>query len=307
MAKNVLENADFELVVLFEAEDDCKVTWFRNNQLVEPRDDCIIKTEKGKSSVYVSDTNKSKIGKYEVVIESKDKTIKAACSVKLTKSFDEGQVQPPEFIRPLYPKEIRLGDILLMEAEVISSPCASFQWFINTKEVTSHAKENKLNNIYVTNRENVSCLCIENITEDLIGIITCRAENFAGSVSCSTSLILLGEENISELLGQSPKFVMPLESATIMDGEPINLTCQVTGIPWPKIQWYHDDKCIQKARDITFARQESGLCGVCIKEAFPEMSGKYKCVATNSFGSSSTECIVNVEGSRLVPVSINIS
>lgn len=305
MAKNVLENDDFELVVLFEAEDNCKITWYRNNQILESTDDFIIDTEKNKSQIRVLNASKQKIGKYEVIIESNDLTVKSACSVKLLKPSDGTQIQPPEFTRPLHPQEVRLGDILLMEAEVNSSPCASFQWFINTKEVISYAKENKLNNIYVTTRQNISCLCIENITADLIEIITCRAENFAGSVLCSASLILSKEE-ICPDLGESPKIINPLKPATIMDGEPITLTCQVSGKPWPKIEWYHNEKLIQKARDITFARQESGLCELCIKEAFPEMAGKYNCLATNIYGSSNTECIVNVEGSAMVSLSINI-
>lgn len=306
MAKNVLENDNFELFALFEADDNFIVTWYRNNQVLETTDDCIIDTEKGKSLVRILNANKKKIGKYEVIIESNNRTVKTACSVKLIQPSEESQIQPPTFVRSLYPMEIYLGDIILLEVEVDSSPCASFQWFINTREVISYSKENKLNNIYVTNRQNISCLCIENITEDLIGIITCRAENFAGSVSSSASLILLMEENHPGS-GQAPKFVNTLKQTTVMDGEPIALSCQVSGKPWPKIEWYHNNKIIHKARDITFARQESGLCELCIKEAFPEMAGKYTCLATNIFGSSNTECIMNVEGSAMVPLSIFIS
>lgn len=298
-AQNVSENMSFEMVVEYENKDDNIVKWYRNNQLLEPNDDCDIVNENGKSRIKIHNADKKKAGKYEVVIERNNIITKSASSVKLVKT-NESEIVPPIFIRPLRPKEVCLGDIVLLETEVISSPCASFQWFIDTKEVVSYAKEKKLNNIYVTNRDNISCLCIENITKDLVGVMTCRAENFAGSVSCSASLVLIPMEK--EIMGEAPSFIKLLDSTTVMDGEPIALTCKVMGQPWPKIDWYHDGKSIEKARDIIVARQASGLCELCIKEAFPEMAGTYCCKATNEFGSCSSECILNVEGSKEVPV-----
>ncbi|XP_026742216.1 titin-like isoform X12 [Trichoplusia ni] len=86
-----------------------------------------------------------------------------------------------------------------------------------------------------------------------------------------------------------------------MDGEPIKISCIIEGQPWPHIDWYHDGESVQRARDITVARQESGLCELCIKEAFPEMSGTYSCVATNEYGSCNCECTVYIEAYEYVP------
>lgn len=293
-ALNILENSTLELSVMYEPADDNIVKWYRNNQLIEQSDDCIIQTENGMSTIKVQKVDKKKVGKYEVIIEKNNKVAKSGSSIKLLKSLDEDQIVPPVFIIPLQPKTVILGDIVLLEVEVTSSPTASFQWFIDTREVTTYAKQNKLTNIYVTNRENVSCLCIENISKDFLGVITCRAENFAGSVSCSASLL---EQPDKEFIGQAPTIITPLESVIIMDGEPIKLSCKIKGLPWPRIDWYHNDTPVQRARDITVARQESGLCELCIKEAFPEMSGIYRCVATNEFGSCTCECTVEIEGS----------
>lgn len=291
---NILENSTLELIVVFEPADDNIVKWYRNNQLLEQSDDCDIHTENGISTIKVQKVDKKKVGKYEVIVEKNNVVAKSGSSIKLLKSFDEDQILPPVFIKPLRPKTVILGEIVLLEAEVISSPTASFQWFIDTREVTTYAKQNKLTNIYVTDRENVSCLCIENVSKDFLGVITCRAENFAGSVSCSASLL---EQHDQEFTGQAPVIITPLDSVLIMDGEPIKLSCKIKGQPWPQIDWYHDNTPVQRARDITVARQESGLCELCIKEAFPEMSGIYRCVATNDFGSCCCECTVEIEGS----------
>lgn len=295
---NVLESSNFELNVTFKADNDSQIAWYCNNQLLEPNDDCIINTETGKSVIKILNANKKKTGKYEVVIRSKDKVTKSSSSVKLRKSSEEDEIIPPAFVRPLTPKEVYEGQILLLEAEVNSTPCASFQWFVDTREMTSYAKENKLTNIFITTRGNVSCLCIENVTKKYKGVVTCRAENFAGSVACSASLEVLDRQGYSEPEGLAPCVNVPLQTTTIMDGEPVVLTCEIMGQPWPIVEWYHNEQLIKRARDVILARQESGLCELCIKEAFPEMDGNYKCVARNEFGSCSTECIVTVEGSN---------
>lgn len=294
---NILENTDFELNVTFEADNDSEVAWYCNNQPLEQKDDYIINTERGKSVIKILKANKKKIGKYEVVIRSKDKVTKSSSSVKLRKTSEEHEIKPPVFVRPLKPKEIYEGQILLLEAEVDSTPCASFQWFVDTREMASYAKENKLTDIFVTTRGNVSCLCIENVTKTYKGVVTCRAENFAGSVACSASLEILEREGYVESEGLAPFVNVSLQPTTVMDGEPVVLTCEIVGQPWPIIEWYHNEQLIKRARDVILARQESGICELCIKEAFPEMDGKYKCVARNEFGSCSTECVVTVEGS----------
>lgn len=271
--------------------------WFRNGHQLEHTDECVIETTHETSNLKIKNVDKTKAGKYEIVVESVDGLIaKSACSVKLKKPTEEDDdIQAPVFVRYLQPRSIKLGDTLLLETEVISSPNASFQWFIGNMDITSHIKEHKLNNVCLTNRENVSCLCVENITEEFIGVLTCRADNFAGSVSCSASIVL--ESETEKSTGMAPHFTNPLKPLVVMDGEPIVLSCEVIGKPYPKIVWHRNGEVIQHEKDISIARQEHGMCELCIKEAFPEMSGTYICEAINSYGTCSSECVVIVEGS----------
>ncbi|XP_052746795.1 titin, partial [Bicyclus anynana] len=298
-AMNVCDNHDFELEVSFTPNFVDNITWFRNNQLIQKSDDSCIIIENGRSMLKILKADKNKVGKYEVLIQKDDVVLKSACTVKLIKPTQQNYVEPPTFVKPLMPKYVRLGEIVLLEIEVESNPCASFQWFIGNRDVLGYVKENKIHNIYITNKQNVSCLCIENMTQELFGIITCRAENFGGSVSSSASLSL--DKSVKETPGRAPEFISPLQCTTVMDGEPIILKCTIDAEPWPKIDWYLNGNCIEWARDITVGRQESGLCELCIKEAFPEMSGTYSCVAENEYGRSSCECIVTVEAYEYVP------
>ncbi|XP_045510204.1 titin-like [Colias croceus] len=296
----VNEHDNFELTVMFNPKTVSSITWFMNNKAIEENDDCIIHTETGKSIVKIRHADKKKIGKYEVILENNNIVAKSASTVKLNKSVGVENVNPPVFIRPLQPKFVRLGDVILLETEVTSNPCASFQWFLGNREVSTYIKQNKIRNMYVTSKDNISCLCIENITNNLEGIITCRAENFSGSVSSSASLFVVSDA-VDNVLGEPPKFIDHLKPTTVMDGDPILLSCTVVGEPWPKIEWFHHEKLLEVARDVTIGRQESGLCELCIKEAFPEMTGIYKCVATNEFGQCTNDCVVNVEAYEYVP------
>lgn len=289
----MLENSDIDLSVEFEASNDYKLQWFRNNQPLISDENCEIITEDGQSTIHLKNVDKTKTGKYEVVLESCNNIIKSASTVKLTKSFQEDQILPPTFIQPLKPTNVHKGSVVLMDVIVKSQPAASFQWFIGTKDVSSIARESKLENIYITTRDNVSSICIDNINNKYEGIVTCRAENFGGSVACSANLNIIEEENV---LGYAPEFVVPLRNTVVMDGEEIILNCIATGRPTPRINWNHDKMLLKKVRDIQFARQATGLCELKIKEAFPEMSGVYECTATNEFGSCVCDCTVTVEG-----------
>lgn len=298
------EKSDLELTVEFETTSDFKIQWLKNNQSIASNECYSILIQKGKSTLNIINLDKSKSGKYEVIIECEKKVVKSSCAIKLVKIKDEEIIEAPIFTKTLKPTSVKKNDIFIVDTIVESYPLASFQWFIGSKEVNALSKENKLDNIYVTTHNNVSSLCIENINSDFEGIITCRAENFGGSVSCSASL-QVSDTRIPDEHVEAPAFIQPLISTTIMDGEPIILKCITSGWPRPKILWEHNKIQLKKARDIHFGRQSSGLCELFIKEAFPEMSGTYKCIAINEFGSCSSECTVTIEGSVTTLCMIN--
>jgi hypothetical protein len=61
------------------------------------------------------------------------------------------------------------------------------------------------------------------------GIYTCRAENIAGSVTCTATLNVVPDtewEDVAELV--SPTFVKKLANVRVMDGEEVHFTCQVS-------------------------------------------------------------------------------
>lgn len=81
----------------------------------------------------------------------------------------------------------------------------------------------------------------------------------------------------------------------VMDGEEVSLSCVVTGKPTPDILWYHNERCINKNEDFVVRYDhETGKTEVVIVECFPEDTGVFKCVASNSEGNDVTSCQLTV-------------
>jgi len=80
----------------------------------------------------------------------------------------------------------------------------------------------------VVTADNHSVLIIREVASEHDGTYTCRAENVAGSVTCTATLNVVPAtewEDVAELV--SPTFVRKLANVRVMDGEEIHFTCQV--------------------------------------------------------------------------------
>lgn len=147
---------------------------------------------------------------------------------------------------------------------------------------------------------------VKQVTPELAGSYTCRAENVGGSVTCTASINItetIWEEAI-ELI--SPTFVKRLSPVRVMDGESVNLTCVVEGRPTPRVEWYHNDKPIKEGKEITIVQDMEGVCSLAITEVFPEDAGEYTCRAVNPVGEAVCTSSLVVEGMSFVANSHNL-
>lgn len=94
---------------------------------------------------------------------------------------------------------------------------------------------------------------------------------------------------------EQPKFLLALQSCSAFDGEEVILTCTVTGRPKPQVNWYHNDKCIDKSEDFVISYDiEAGKADCMIVECLPDDQGSFKCIATNEAGQAVTECNLTI-------------
>ena len=67
------------------------------------------------------------------------------------------------------------------------------------------------------------------------------------------------------------------------------------GDPEPSVFWLHNGKEILESEDFNF-RKNGNECHLCIRDVFPEDSGKYIFVAWNHKGVVRTEAMLKVQG-----------
>ena len=92
----------------------------------------------------------------------------------------------------------------------------------------------------------------------------------------------------------APMFTFHLRPRVMQEGATCKLLCCCTGIPHPAIKWYKAGKELDAAKyPITHT---DGVITIEMINCQPSDSGKYKCVASNSLGTDSTDCVVIVEG-----------
>lgn len=90
-----------------------------------------------------------------------------------------------------------------------------------------------------------------------------------------------------------PKIVSHLNSAFVNDGEPVTLSCRITGAEKFDVVWLHNNKEIKPSKDFQYSN-EANIYKLAIAEIFPEDSGTYTCEAFNDAGESFSSCTLNV-------------
>lgn len=76
-------------------------------------------------------------------------------------------------------------------------------------------------------------------------------------------------------------------------GEPLQMTCIVSGIPRPTIQWYKDNQEISTNKKILLHNDDTVLD---IKYVTIEDEGNYKCVVSNRLGTDIRETNLKIKG-----------
>uniref|UniRef100_A0A8C9T8E6 Myosin light chain kinase, smooth muscle n=1 Tax=Scleropages formosus TaxID=113540 RepID=A0A8C9T8E6_SCLFO len=111
-------------------------------------------------------------------------------------------------------------------------------------------------------------------------------------INCVDSRII---DKRSKEPGVAPAFIQKLKDVTALDGERLQLQCQVTADPPAVITWTLDRKVIKPSKFIVLSN-EGGQCSLTIDKALPEDEGQYKCRAENSVGWAECDCTVLVDG-----------
>ncbi|XP_076636076.1 uncharacterized protein LOC143349064 isoform X2 [Colletes latitarsis] len=91
----------------------------------------------------------------------------------------------------------------------------------------------------------------------------------------------------------APVFTIPLNDATVQEGERFTFQCSLVGQPTPEVVWYKDGISILNNPDY-LTTYTQGVCTLTIEETFAEDSAKYTCRVFNIAGSAETSATLTV-------------
>ncbi|NWV57933.1 PALLD protein, partial [Daphoenositta chrysoptera] len=133
--------------------------------------------------------------------------------------------------------------------------------------------------------------------EKLLGVHL-NGEHYSGRGSIMESKMVLCRPfiNMEEHEFSPPQFTQKLRSQEVAEGNKVLLECRVAGNPVPDVRWFCEGKELQNSPDIQIHSESGGLHSLIIVEAFEDDTGRYTCLASNSFGSDSTSAEVFIEG-----------
>ncbi|NXM39419.1 PALLD protein, partial [Gymnorhina tibicen] len=125
-----------------------------------------------------------------------------------------------------------------------------------------------------------------------------NGEHYSGRGSIMESKMVLCRPfiNMEEHEFSPPQFTQKLRSQEVAEGNKVLLECRVAGNPVPDVRWFCEGKELQNSPDIQIHSQSGGLHSLIIVEAFEDDTGRYTCLASNSFGSDSTSAEIFIEG-----------
>lgn len=97
----------------------------------------------------------------------------------------------------------------------------------------------------------------------------------------------------------SPEFTIPLNDATVQEGEKFTFECRLIGYPIPEVVWYKDGISILNNPDYLTTFHQ-GICTLTIEETFAEDSARFTCKAFNNLGSAETSAMLTVKGNKIL-------
>ena len=136
------------------------------------------------------------------------------------------------------------------------------------------------------------------------GIYSCIAKNSVGKES-SEMMLVVEKPEINESEDLIPKFLNnKLKVRRTVDGDPIKIVTElIEGTEPIAIKWLYNRMEIGENLNFTCSREGKNPI-LTIKDAFPEDSGEYICVAENKYGSAKCHVDVTITGNfAFIPTS----
>jgi Immunoglobulin I-set domain len=184
-------------------------------------------------------------------------------------------IKPPKFIQKLQPIITQPEQPVVLKGEVDGNPFPDIKWFFNETELSNSERYEM-----TAEKHNVS-LIIKHVKPTDIGIYTCQAINPGGVATSRTNVIVQEPEET----GIAPSFITPLKITVPEDKDKAMVTCQVHGVPKPKVKWYKEDvEIVPNENTQTLYDEETGKVVLEVYNPDTNVPVNYTIMAENDYG-----------------------
>ncbi|XP_041431903.1 striated muscle preferentially expressed protein kinase-like isoform X2 [Xenopus laevis] len=302
------EAAVFECMVSGPADMD--VDWMVRGKLLQPALlDCKMRFNGKQCVLLLNSVHEDDSGVYTCKLSTARDEL--TCSAMLT-------VHPslaPLFTRKLSDRDVIEGRTARLDCKISGTPPPVVTWTHFGQPIEESE------NIYIVREGGHHTLLIPHVANEDEGQYTATAHNHHGEAECSAELYVeeprsATASHISKLEKMPsipeepemqecevegvmmPDFLRPLQDIDVVEFREVQLECQVTGLPYPAITWYHNGQKIQSSDDRRMT-QYKDIHRLVFPSVNHSHAGVYKSVISNKVGKAA--CYAHLYVTDLVP------
>ncbi|XP_077741437.1 striated muscle preferentially expressed protein kinase isoform X13 [Canis aureus] len=300
------EMALFECLVAGPA--DVEVDWLCRGRLLQPALlKCKMHFDGRKCKLLLTSVHEDDSGVYTCKLSTAKDEL--TCSARLT-------VRPslaPLFTRLLEDIEVLEGRAARFDCKISGTPPPAITWTHFGRQVEES------DNLRLRQDGGLHSLHIAHVGSEDEGLYAVSATNTHGQAQCSAQLYV--EEPRTAATGPSsklekmpsipeepeqgelerlsiPDFLRPLQDLEVGLAKEAMLECQVTGLPYPTISWFHNGHRIQSSDDRRMT-QYRDVHRLVFPAVGPQHAGVYKSVIANKLGKAA--CYAHLYVTDVVP------
>ncbi|OCT60995.1 hypothetical protein XELAEV_18047020mg [Xenopus laevis] len=302
------EAAVFECVV--SGPTDMDLDWMFRGKLLQPALlDCKMRFNGKQCVLLLNSVHEDDSGIYTCKLSTARDEL--TCSAMLT-------VHPslaPLFTRKLSDRDVIEGRTARLDCKISGTPPPVVTWTHFGQPIEESE------NIHIIREGGHHTLLIPHVANEDEGQYTATAHNQHGEAECSAELYVeeprsAAASHISKLEKMPsipeepemqecevegvmmPDFLRPLQDIDVVEFREVQLECQVTGLPYPTIIWYHNGQKIQSSDDRRMT-QYKDTHHLIFSSVNHSHAGVYKSVISNKVGKAA--CYAHLYVTDLVP------
>ncbi|KAG1714523.1 Muscle M-line assembly protein unc-89 [Nymphon striatum] len=255
------------------------IEWFKDDQVIRPDGERIKASilPNGSFELKIIGASKEDQGVYKCVASNAAGEVESKADVKIA---EEPKGSTPSIIEGLIPQDWCEGKPGKLSAKIDGEPKPQVKWYKDGKELKNSDR------VHMNEKpDGTVSLIIDDVNAGDKGFYELSVSNKNGDVKSTAPVNVAGP----------PKFLEPLTSEEVVDGDMARLECKVSGFPTPDITWLRNGEVlIPDGIHVQATRRPDGTIALLIDRCKPEDAAKFTCAAKNSGGEASSNGVLKV-------------